>query len=333
MYLLFSPCIGNPDLRAQGITHDRDRDAWNRALTRCSRYGVKIRFLPCPETRFLGLNRHPATFSERFDTPEFTALLDLLEEDVRSLIADFGPPLFIVGVDSSPSCGVNRNWKSSAGREPGRGVFLARFADIPAYDICTVAIYRIYLAGPLFSEAERTWNLTIAEYLRSYAYDVYLPQETGDTDACRGEDAHLEIFHANHAALHNSDMVVAVIDGADADSGTAWEMGYAYARGIPVIAIRTDFRMAGAGERVNLMLEKASVVVTDIQDIRRVLPCPIPLPRLHSEREEDNSRDTDTSDDPDHSPVSLFTPDHEDKSNGSGKEQPLRRGRQFTHQS
>ena len=37
-----------------------------------------------------------------------------------------------------------------------------------------------------------------------------------------------------------SDLVVAVLDGVDVDSGTAWEIGYAYAKGKPVIGLRTD---------------------------------------------------------------------------------------------
>lgn len=277
MYLLFSPCIRNPDLRAQGITHDRDRRAYEQALLRCSRFGIDVRSLPCPETRYLGQNRQPATFSERLDTPEFTTLLDILEDEVRATIDAAGPPLFLVGVNSSPTCGVNRNWKSPGIREEGRGVFFSRFPDFTAYDVCAVAAFRVYLAGPLFSEGERAWNLRIAEFLRSYAYEVFLPQEIGDTDAGRGEDAHQDIFDTNHKALDASDLVVAVIDGADADSGTAWEMGYAFAKGIPVIAIRTDFRMVGKSERVNLMLEMASVVITDLDGIREVLPCPIPL--------------------------------------------------------
>ncbi|MFH0968819.1 MAG: nucleoside 2-deoxyribosyltransferase [Methanobacteriota archaeon] len=292
MYLLFCPCIRDPELRAQGITHDHDREAYEQALLRCHLFGIDIRFLPCPETRYLGQNRQPGTFSERLDTPGFTTLVDLLEEDVRTMMADFGAPFCMVGVDSSPTCGVNRNWKSPELRAEGRGFFLDRFSDIPAYDVCAVAAFRVYLAGPLFSEGERAWNIRIAEFLRSYAYEVYLPQEVGDTDAGRGEDVHQEIFNANYAALNASDLVVAVIDGADADSGTAWEMGYAYAKGIPVIAIRTDFRMVGTDERVNLMLEKASVIVTDLHDIIRVLPCPIPLALSGTQNEGDNRQDT-----------------------------------------
>jgi len=50
--------------------------------------------------------------------------------------------------------------------------------------------------------------------------------------------------------------VVALLDGPQVDDGTAWEIGYAHARGIPVIGIRTDFRQAGdvPGASVNAMI-------------------------------------------------------------------------------
>ncbi len=286
MYLLFCPCIRDPGLRASGITHDRDISAFDRALSRCRSFGIGVRYLPCPESLYLGKNREPATFSERLDSPDFRLLLEHCEDDIRTIFATEGPPLAIVGVDSSPTCGVNLNWRSPAGREPGRGAFLSRFAEIPAFDVCTVAAYRVYLAGPLFSDAERNWNIRIAEFLRSYAYDVYLPQEVGDSTAMRGMDAHQEIFSQNHTALDASDLVVAVIDGADADSGTAWEMGYAYARGIPVYAIRTDFRIAGATELVNLMLEQSAVVTRSLQELHDALPCPVPVSLSAGEKQQ-----------------------------------------------
>ncbi len=277
MYVLFCPCIRDPGLRAAGITRDRDRELFSRALERCRRFGIPVRFLPCPETRYLGPDRQPATFSERLDTPAFTAVMDLCENEVGQLMEEEGSPALLVGVDASPVCGVTRTWRTLAGREPGRGAFLARFPRIPAYDVGAVAAYRIYLAAPLFSAAETAWNRQIAAFLEGYAYEVFLPQEAGDTEAGRGTDVHQRIFSANRAALDRADLVVAVIDGADADSGTAWEMGYAYARGIPVYAIRTDFRMIGLHERVNLMLEQAAVVVEGLQDLLNWLPCPVPV--------------------------------------------------------
>ena len=144
-----------------------------------------------------------------------------------------------------------------------RGVFFARFPHIRAIDVAAFARYRVYLAAPLFSEAERQYNLTIAHVLMENFIDVILPQENGDISAARDGQAHEQIYRANMRAIESADLVVAVIDGADADSGTAWEMGYATAMGKPVIALRTDFRQVGCEELVNLMLERSATVVRD----------------------------------------------------------------------
>jgi nucleoside 2-deoxyribosyltransferase len=60
--------------------------------------------------------------------------------------------------------------------------------------------------------------------------------------------------------VDSSDIVVAVLDGVDVDSGTAWEIGYAYAKGKPVVGLRTDFRDLSDGI-VNLMVEMAIVAL------------------------------------------------------------------------
>jgi nucleoside 2-deoxyribosyltransferase len=52
-------------------------------------------------------------------------------------------------------------------------------------------------------------------------------------------------------------------------------MGYAYARGIPVIAIRTDFRIAGHYEQVNLMLEQSARVVRSTEGLLAALNAPL----------------------------------------------------------
>ena len=137
------------------------------------------------------------------------------------------------------------------------------------------ARYRIYLAAPLFSEAEREYNQSIARLLSVNFYDVFLPQDVGDTHADRGGEEHRRIFDQNKKALESADAVVAIIDGADADSGTAWEMGYAAAQGKPVIAIRTDFRKVGQSELVNLMLEQSSVVVKSKDELLAALGFPV----------------------------------------------------------
>jgi nucleoside 2-deoxyribosyltransferase/predicted secreted protein len=281
MYVLLCPCISNPSLRATGITSPSDREIFQRAISRCRQFHIKMVNLPCPESLYLGKNRSPGTYLERLDTEQFNRLLDRLEGEVRALISDSGPPLCIIGVNSSPTCGVSSTYYGSIGGGPekraGKGVFLKRFPEIPVIDVTLFSRFRIYLAGPLFSEAEKAYNLRLASMLEEHLFQVYLPQLVGDDTHSRNREAHRQIFQAHLSALEETDVVVAVIDGADADSGTAWEMGYAYARGVPVVAVRTDFRRAGQHELVNLMLEQSSQVIARADVLPEVLHSPFTL--------------------------------------------------------
>lgn len=118
---------------------------------------------------------------------------------------------------------------------------------------------RLYLAGPLFSSAERAWNAAVTAALRAAGHDVFLPQEQES-----GLDA-AAIFATDVAGIDAAEALVAMVDGADADSGTAWEIGYAAGRGTPVVLVRTDLRStAGAAGPYNPMLAESATVRIDL---------------------------------------------------------------------
>jgi nucleoside 2-deoxyribosyltransferase len=62
---------------------------------------------------------------------------------------------------------------------------------------------------------------------------------------------------ANAAHIERADALLAVLDGADVDSGTAAEIGFAAALGKPIVGLRLDTRQAGdnEGALVNLQVE------------------------------------------------------------------------------
>jgi len=76
--------------------------------------------------------------------------------------------------------------------------------------------------------------------------------------------------------------LVACMDGADPDSGTAFECGYAYAKGKPIVCYRSDFRVAGdtASAPYNLMLSESATARLEVpfrttpdEFRRRLLEC------------------------------------------------------------
>jgi nucleoside 2-deoxyribosyltransferase len=114
-------------------------------------------------------------------------------------------------------------------------------------------IERIYLAGPLFSPLERERNLLFARRFRDLGYTVFLPQEIDAADGSGGLNFE-KIYTECRAGVDLAGLVIALVDGPDVDSGVAWELGYAAARGVPIICLRTDFRKS-EGHGVNIMID------------------------------------------------------------------------------
>jgi nucleoside 2-deoxyribosyltransferase len=124
----------------------------------------------------------------------------------------------------------------------------------PASDLGST-MTKIYLAGPLFSLAEQAFNAELARFLEREGFQVWLPQEHEPRDKTARA-----IFQMDIEALDWADMVVACMDGPDPDSGTAFECGYAYAKGKSIVCFRTDFRITGdtEGAPYNLMLSESA---------------------------------------------------------------------------
>lgn len=115
---------------------------------------------------------------------------------------------------------------------------------------------RIYFAGPLFTSAEREWNAAFRDRLVAAGHEVFLPQEQ-EFDAKTPE----ETFRSDVRHVDWSEGLVAVMDGEDPDSGTCWEVGYAYAKGKPIVMVRTDFRSwSEPGDPYNLMLTRSATI-------------------------------------------------------------------------
>jgi nucleoside 2-deoxyribosyltransferase len=96
---------------------------------------------------------------------------------------------------------------------------------------------RVYWAAPLFNESERRYNAECVEYLESCGYEVFLPQREVGSDG-----AIADIVEKDLQGVHDSDYVIAVLNGPCPDAGTVFEMGYALALGKKVYAIHDDRR-------------------------------------------------------------------------------------------
>lgn len=104
--------------------------------------------------------------------------------------------------------------------------------------------HTIYLAGPdVFRPNAVAWGQAQVELCAEYGFHAVFPL---DTDAGMPMAPHVlarEIYKANVAVLDRCDVVVANLDffrGAEPDSGTCFEVGYAIAREKPVVGYIPD---------------------------------------------------------------------------------------------
>jgi nucleoside 2-deoxyribosyltransferase len=108
---------------------------------------------------------------------------------------------------------------------------------------------RVYLAGPdvFFSEAKKR-----AEVLKTicaeYGLEGVFPLDAdiAFTDAMSGPEKARLIFDANVALIKSCRGVLANMmpfRGPSMDVGTAWEMGFAHALGLPVVGYTSDGRL------------------------------------------------------------------------------------------
>ncbi len=129
---------------------------------------------------------------------------------------------------------------------------------------------KIYLASPLgFSPEYRSYLERIKARLTQLGHEIFDPWSQPFSKAIR-EASRIEDYHerlgvytrlakdigvANENAIRECGMLLAVLDGAEVDSGTASELGFAAGIGKRCYGLRTDWRDSGEfGLPMNLQL-------------------------------------------------------------------------------
>ncbi len=112
---------------------------------------------------------------------------------------------------------------------------------------------RIYIAGPLFSEAELRYNLELDEFLLNLGFETFLPQRDGYklsdllAEGMTKSEALRVIFDKDVEEIKNCDIVILIMDGRVPDEGACVEIGYAYALMKECVGIKTDSRSLLSG--------------------------------------------------------------------------------------
>ena len=102
---------------------------------------------------------------------------------------------------------------------------------------------KVYLASPWFKNNERVMYSQILQKMRAEGHEVYAPVEHEVPNAwdLSNEEWGRQVFFADIKAIDECEEVWVLNFGMYSDTGTAWECGYAYAKGKTVRQLVYDF--------------------------------------------------------------------------------------------
>ncbi len=124
---------------------------------------------------------------------------------------------------------------------------------------------KIYFACPMFSQADKNYNLEIVKVLEDYGYQVFLPQRDGieaaQLEGKTEEELTEMIFGLDASEVKKADIIFMNIDGRVPDEGACVELGIAYANGKRCYGFKTDTHSVELGLDLNPMISGCMIKI------------------------------------------------------------------------
>jgi nucleoside 2-deoxyribosyltransferase len=129
---------------------------------------------------------------------------------------------------------------------------------------------KVYIAGKLRDKEEIEQLKQIDTLCNSIGLDTFLPhRDVGLAEGIKDVD---KIFKGDiKEGFKDIKLVIALLDGFHVGAGTAWELGYAYAKGIPSIGLKTDESIEDSFEYLSAILLGSMPIATSLQELRQKL--------------------------------------------------------------
>jgi len=130
----------------------------------------------------------------------------------------------------------------------------------------------IYIAGPMFSQAELMFNELLASKLEGAGLKIFLPQRDGGNlkemlKTMTVKEAHTEIFRMDTEMVSKAEAFLFVLDGHIPDEGACVALGFASAKGVPCYGLKTDPRTAMNGEMNPMLTGSIKKVFKGIDEV------------------------------------------------------------------
>jgi len=129
---------------------------------------------------------------------------------------------------------------------------------------------KIYVAGKLWDNEDRTKIEKIDKFLQGLGHKTFLPhRDAGIYEEGMNPDP---IFKKDRDMVDWCDLMVAFLDWQGISSGTAWELGYAHAKGKRVIGFVEDKKSLNKKFRICVMcFNKKVELVENFEELKKLI--------------------------------------------------------------
>ena len=126
---------------------------------------------------------------------------------------------------------------------------------------------KVYIAGKLCTKNEREQLEEVDKLCRQLGFETFLPHK--DVGLAQGIEDIDKIFKGDIIkGFENIDLVIALLDGLHVGAGTAWELGYAYSKGIKAIGLKTDESVEDALDSLSAILIGSMKIVRSFEELK-----------------------------------------------------------------
>lgn len=112
---------------------------------------------------------------------------------------------------------------------------------------------------------EREFVEKIDEICKKHKLNAFLPHR--DCGLWKNMKDTKKIAKGDLDGFKNCDFLIANLNGFNIGAGTAWEMGYAFAKRIPIIAIKTDRKKEESIEEISAIIYGSTKIVDSLKEL------------------------------------------------------------------
>jgi len=125
---------------------------------------------------------------------------------------------------------------------------------------------KVYIAGKLGTDSEKDILEKVTKLCENLGLETFLPHR--DVGLCKEIEDIDRIFEGDiKQGFKDCDLIVSILDGLHVGAGTSWELGYAYAKGIPAIGLKTDEPIEDALEYLSAILISSMQIVNNLKEL------------------------------------------------------------------